>query len=183
MLAWLRRLADVYFRLLDHLLVVLMAAMVAMVLGNVVLRYGFNSGITVSEELSRFGFVWLTFLGAVAGAREGSHLGVDLVVRKLPHAGRAICLAASEALIVLCCVLFFVGTWAQREVNLDNLAPVTEIPLEWVYAVAYVCSASIGAIALVKLVRLATGRLSDDEMVIVANSEERVALETPEAAR
>jgi hypothetical protein len=41
-----------------------LAAMVVLVFGNVVLRYGFNSGIAVSEELSRWLFVWLTFMGA-----------------------------------------------------------------------------------------------------------------------
>ncbi|MEO5883317.1 MAG: TRAP transporter small permease subunit, partial [Caldimonas sp.] len=45
----------------------MLATMVVLVFGNVVLRYGFNSGITASEELSRFLFVWLTFMGAVVG--------------------------------------------------------------------------------------------------------------------
>ena len=46
-----------------------LALMVVMVFGNVVLRYGFNSGITVSEELSRWLFVWMTFLGAIVALR------------------------------------------------------------------------------------------------------------------
>ena len=46
-----------YCKLLEVLLVALMVAMVVMVFGNVVLRYGFNAGITVSEELSRWAFV------------------------------------------------------------------------------------------------------------------------------
>ena len=48
-------------RLIDLLLAVALAIMVVLVFGNVVLRYGFNSGITTSEELSRWLFVWLTF--------------------------------------------------------------------------------------------------------------------------
>ena len=54
--------------------------MVVLVFGNVVLRYGFNSGITVSEELSRWLFVWLTFLGAIVALREHGHLGTDMLV-------------------------------------------------------------------------------------------------------
>ena len=46
-------------------MVLLLAAMVVMVFGNVVLRYLFDTGIDVSEELSRYFFVWLTFIGAV----------------------------------------------------------------------------------------------------------------------
>src|SRR5215217_7547897 len=107
----LQNLIDRFCRLLSGLMVLFLGAMVVMVLGNVVLRYGFNSGITVSEELSRFLFVWLTFLGAVVGLREGAHLGVDTLVRKLPILGRKLCFALSEALMLLCCALFFVGTW------------------------------------------------------------------------
>jgi hypothetical protein len=44
--------------------------MVVMVFGNVVLRYAFNSGITVSEELSRWLFVWMTFMGAVVALKD-----------------------------------------------------------------------------------------------------------------
>ena len=56
---WLGR----YTRALDMLSGLCLAIMVVLVFGNVVLRYTMNSGITVSEELSRWLFVWLTFMG------------------------------------------------------------------------------------------------------------------------
>ena len=68
-----------YCRLLEVFLVVCLTIMVALVFGNVVLRYAFNSGITISEELSRWLFVWLTFMGAVIGLREHSHLGSEML--------------------------------------------------------------------------------------------------------
>ncbi|NOK07324.1 TRAP transporter small permease subunit, partial [Myxococcus xanthus] len=58
----MERWMDRYCRLLDFLMAGALAVMVAMVFGNVVLRYAFNTGITVSEEVSRWLFVWLTFL-------------------------------------------------------------------------------------------------------------------------
>ena len=57
-------IVDKAFSAVEALLALAMAAMVAMVFGNVVLRYLFGCGIVVSEELSRFLFLWLTFLGA-----------------------------------------------------------------------------------------------------------------------
>ena len=65
-----------------------LAVMVVLVFGNVVLRYRFNSGITVSEELSRWLFVWVTFLGAIVALREHAHLGTDALVSRLPRAGK-----------------------------------------------------------------------------------------------
>ena len=82
----LGKLIDAICRLFSVLMVACLALMVVMVFGNVVLRYGFNSGITVSEELSRWLFVWMTFLGALVAMREHAHLGTDMLVARLPPA-------------------------------------------------------------------------------------------------
>ena len=68
---------DRYCRLLSVLMVACLALMVVLVFGNVVMRYAFNSGFTLSEELSRWLFVWMTFLGAVVALNERGHLGTD----------------------------------------------------------------------------------------------------------
>jgi len=77
--------------------------MVVLVFGNVVLRYGFNSGISVSEELSRWLFVWLTFMGAIIGLREHAHLGTDMLVGRLGPLGKKVCLVGAYALMLLMC--------------------------------------------------------------------------------
>ena len=64
-----------YTRALDMLGGLFLAIMVVLVFGNVVLRYGFNSGIVFSEEVSRFLFMWLTLIGALIVLREHGHLG------------------------------------------------------------------------------------------------------------
>ncbi|POR48605.1 TRAP transporter small permease [Bosea psychrotolerans] len=160
------------FKLIEALLAALLLAMVVMVFGNVVLRYVFNSGIVVSEELSRFCFVWLTFIGAVLAMRDGSHLGMDTVVRALSRRGRLICFALSQALILTCCIMLFEGTWVQHEVNSTTAAPVTGLPMIWVYGVSYVTALGIGFHAAVKLWRVATGVIRDDELIDVSESEE-----------
>ena len=50
---------------LETVIVVSLALMAILVFGNVVLRYAFDSGIAVSEELAWLFFVWLIFLGAI----------------------------------------------------------------------------------------------------------------------
>ena len=76
------KIVDAYFWLLKVLIALFLAIMVVLVFGNVFLRYAFNSGITVSEEVSRWLFVWLTFLGAIVAMREHGHLGVDSLVKR-----------------------------------------------------------------------------------------------------
>ena len=68
------KLMSHYCRLLTALSVISLAVMVVLVFGNVVMRYGFNSGLTLSEELSRWLFVWMPFMGAIVALNERTHL-------------------------------------------------------------------------------------------------------------
>ena len=161
-----RRLSgvDMLFKGVEGLLAALLLAMLAMVLGNVILRYGFGTGITVSEELSRTMFVWITFIGAVVATREGTHLGVDSLVAHLPHGGKVACAVLSELIILGCCILIFWGTRRQHEVNATTASLVTGMPLIWVFGIGYVMSVGIGVLAVHKLWRIATGAIDDAEL-------------------
>jgi TRAP-type C4-dicarboxylate transport system permease small subunit len=160
------------FKVIEFVLAALLLGMVIMVFGNVVLRYAFNSGIDVSEELSRYFFVWLTFIGAIIAMHEGSHLGMDTFVAKLGRRGKIACLALCQGLILLCCAMLVWGTWRQHEVNATTMAPVTGLPMIWVYGIGYVTGAAIAVHALHKLWRIASGRIADDELIAISESEE-----------
>lgn len=123
-----------FTRSLEVCIALCLACMAVLVFGNVVLRYGFNSGITFSEEISRLLFVWLTFLGTILASREHAHLGVDSLVKRLPHGARQACILVSGVLMILMCGLLFWGSLKQAEINLDNAMPVSGIPYASVYA-------------------------------------------------
>ncbi|MDB5856406.1 MAG: tripartite ATP-independent periplasmic transporter DctQ [Ramlibacter sp.] len=167
----LKKVAD---HALEGIVVLCMSLMLVLVFGNVVLRYGFNSGITASEELSRYLFVWLVFLGAIVAMKEHAHLGVDTLVRHLPAWGKRACLVASNLLMLASCGVLFAGSWTQTLINLDNASPVTGLPVAWMYAAGLVASFGIAVLILASFVRLLSGRLADSELVLVAESEERV---------
>jgi TRAP-type transport system small permease protein len=172
------RVVDGYFFLLKVLIALFLAIMVVLVFGNVVLRYAFNSGITVSEEISRWLFVWLTFIGAVIAMREHGHLGVDTLVKRLPPMGKKICLVVSQLLMLYATWLFLVGSWEQTKINWDVAAPASGLSTGWFYGVGLVFSVSVGAILLYDLYRVLTGQLSDEELVMVKESEEQEELES-----
>jgi TRAP-type transport system small permease protein len=152
------------FKAMEGLLVLLLAAMVVMVFGNVLLRYLFDTGIDISEELSRFFFVWLTFIGAVVVGRENAHLGVETLVIRLGDVGRKLCMVLSDSFVVLCCVVFFWGTWQQAGVNASNYAPITEISMLWIYGVGYFTSLGLGGMAILRILRVVSGRLDEQEL-------------------
>lgn len=132
--------------------------MIAMVFGNVVLRYGFNSGITISEEVSRMIFVWLTFGGAFLVARDEGHLGVPAFVNMMPPKGRLACRISVELASLFCMSLLVMGCWAQAKINMTNYSPASGIPLGVTYLAGIACGLGIAGLNLQKLVRLATGR-------------------------
>ena len=168
----MQRGIDLLFKAVEALLAVLLLGMVVMVFGNVVLRYAFNSGIQVSEELSRIFFVWLTFIGAIVAMRDGSHLGMDNVVSKFGRRGKLVCLTLSQCMILLCCVMLFWGTWRQHEVNATTVAPATGMSMIWVFGVGYLTSVAMIVHALHKLWRIASGKITDDELIEISESED-----------
>ena len=180
---WIDKATTAYCKLLEALIVALLLAMVVMVFGNVVLRYGFNSGITVSEELSRWAFVWLTFLGAVIAVKENGHLGTDMLVGRLGPVGKKVCLAVAEMGMIYCAWLIFSGALSQTRINADVEAPVSGWSMGWVYASGVVFAVSAGLFHLIKVGKLLTGKLSDDELVTVQESEDLAKLEAEAKAK
>ena len=163
----LQHAIDSFFRLLELLIVVLMGAMVFMVFGNVVLRYGFNSGIDVSDEMARYCFIWLTYIGAMVAMREGAHLGVDSLVKRLSVGGKKAALFVSEALMLLCNGLFLLGTWKMHELQVSNVSPVVGLSMIWVYGIGYLVAAVMGLFNLNVMWRIVSGRITESELVQV----------------
>lgn len=144
--------------LFSLLMVACMAVMVVMVFGNVVLRYGFNSGITVSEELSRWLFVWMTFLGAFVALHKRRHLGTDVVQARLPLAARRVCFVIARLLMLFVCVLIVRGGWEQVLINRATRSPVTETPVALFYASGVVFGALACGVLLNELWQMLRGR-------------------------
>ncbi|RUT35097.1 TRAP transporter small permease [Arsenicitalea aurantiaca] len=155
---------DYLTRGIEVILVLLLASMAVMVFANVVMRYGFNSGLAISEEMSRFFFVWLTFIGAVVTFKENGHLGVETLVRMFGRRGRMICMALTNALIIMCAVILFWGTWLQQPINASVIAPVSRMPMIYVFGVTYFAAVGIGIIAAVRLFRVLTNTVSEAEL-------------------
>lgn len=144
----MKRLIDLYCRVLGALMALLLAVMVVLVFGNVVLRYGFNSGIAFSEEVSRWLFVWLTFVGAVVALHEKAHMTLGEVVSALSPKLQRICYLLALVLMLWVTYLIFAGSWAQTVINIPNAAPVTGWSQGWFYGSGVFFAISSGIILL-----------------------------------
>jgi TRAP-type C4-dicarboxylate transport system permease small subunit len=168
----MNRLIDGYCDLLERLMALLLAAMVVLVFGNVVLRYAFNSGITVSEEIARWLFVWMTFLGAIVALKEHGHLGTDMLVGRLGKRGKTLCLVTGQLLMLYATWLLFWGALAQARINADVHAPVTGASMAIFYASGVVFAVSAALLLLRELWRALSGQVRDEDLVMVQESED-----------
>lgn len=169
-------LIDRYCRVIETLIALALATMVLLVFGNVLLRYVFNSGIAISEEMSRWLFVWLTFMGAVVAVKEQAHLGTDFLLAKLPPWLQRGCLVVSYMLMLYCTWLLFSGAWTQTWINLDVEAPVSGASVGVFYASGVFFAASSGVILLRQLWLVLSGQVRDDDLVNIRESEELAQL-------
>lgn len=145
------------YRLADTAMALTLGVMAAAVFVNVVLRYGFGSGIAASEELSRLLFVWMVFIGATAAYPLGEHMAFTSLL--LPLRGRMgglplkLMTLVIHLLVVLTCVLVGWGAWQQVVVGMDSKSVVLGYPAALLPLPAFLSAAAIGVMALVNLVR------------------------------
>lgn len=166
---------DLFFRGLQLLMALALAVMVVLVFGNVVLRYGFSSGIQVSEELSRWLFVWVTFLGAVVAMRQRAHLGTDVVVSRLSRRGKQLCAVLGQLAMLGTLVLLMRGAWLQARINWDVEAPGSGLSMAWVYGVGVVFALIGVPVLLAELARTLRRDASEEDLRLSTESEERLA--------
>jgi len=171
----MERIIEGYFGALRLFVVVALAAMVVLVFGNVVLRYAFNTGITVSEEVARWLFVWMTFVGSVLALRKHAHLGMDSLVARLPVAARKAAFLVSNLLMLGALWLLLKGSWQQTIINLDNRAPATGWSSGWYYGVGIFFAIAAGLLVLRNIYDVVTGKVAVADLIQVQESEDMPA--------
>ena len=142
-------------RITNTLMATCLGVMAVSVFVNVVLRYGFGSGVAASEELSRLLFVWMVFIGATAAYPAGEHMAFTSLVGMLKNKPLPMMLmtALIRVAVILGCALVGWGAWQQVVVGLDSKSVVLGYPTALLPLPALLCTAAIGVMALIELVQ------------------------------
>lgn len=160
-------------KLLNIAIAFSLAAMSLSVFGNVVLRYVFNSGLTWSEEMSRYFFVWMVFLGAIAALKDKMHLGVDIVVNALPKGLQKVAFLISNAIVLYLLWLILEGSWKMTLLNMNSTGPATGMPLSFLYGIGVLSSIWMMIIIIASLFKAIRGK--SDNLTIVQSSDDVLA--------
>lgn len=136
---------------IDVIMAVILTCMVALVFTNVVLRYGFSSGLRPSVELSRLGLVWVVMLGAAVVLRRGEHLAVaEFSERLFPKAVpvlRRIC----WVIVLISVGMLYVGSYRQMMSNWSDISQLTGLPSALFYLAGVVSGLLMGLIAFMRI--------------------------------
>lgn len=145
------RLFGALWRFIDILMALTLVTMIALVFSNVVLRYGFQSGLRPSVELSRLGLVWLVMLGAAVVLRRNEHLAVAEFSEVLFPRAVPILRRLSYAVILFAVLMLFWGAFNQMNANWNNISQLTGLPSALFYLAGVISSVAMSVIALVRI--------------------------------
>ena len=126
------------FRKLQELFIGAGILIIAFVLfANVVLRYLFNSSIEWAEEFTRYGIVWITFIGASVCVYKGAHLGIDSALAFFSQKGVKVILRAVN---LICLTFTLIFTILSLKITLKvwetgQLSSTLGIPMYIIYGV------------------------------------------------
>jgi TRAP-type C4-dicarboxylate transport system permease small subunit len=125
----------------DYSLGVLVATVVVLALVEVLSRYVLHYSFFFSEEITRFLFIWMVFLGGSVGVKRATHFKLDAFARKMGASSERRFLLTRDSCVVLFSVLLLIGGIRVVELNMRNLSPATALPMGYVYAIVPISAA------------------------------------------
>lgn len=169
---------DKLFKGIDYLTGILTGLMVLFVFMNVVLRTCFNSGLTWSEELSRYLFVFVTYVGAISAMRVNGHLGVDTLISRVPRPLQMVMYVVSQLVIAaLMCILVH-GSGKMVLQNTESRTAALGISYALLYSVGIITGVSIAAMAVANIVYAVTHPSEISSIVSMTTDEDEIMAET-----
>jgi TRAP-type transport system small permease protein len=95
-----------------------------------------------------------------------------MLISRLPRAGKKACFIAAHLLMLYMCWLMARGGWQQTVINYQTTSAVMEASMAWFYASGVVFAVLAGMILVYELFRLLSGRLRDEDLVAIAESDD-----------
>jgi TRAP-type C4-dicarboxylate transport system permease small subunit len=109
------------------------SSLVVDVSAAVFFRYVLNDSLVWAEEMARYLFVWITFIGGGLGVAKNIHVGVDSLVILLPNTFRKLVVVCVDmAIVIFLVTLIVVGAQFVR-FGMSVRSLLIDIPMGYVY--------------------------------------------------
>jgi len=112
-----------------------MFAMATIIFAQVISRYVVGKPFTWSEELGRYIFVWMSFLGMAVAVKEGSHVALDVILQKLSGYKKKILITINNVMVLLFGVIVTYSGIRLFYIGIGQSSPTLRIPMQYIYLV------------------------------------------------
>lgn len=130
----MRRVLDHVERLLVVAVVLLLAAFTVVVTYQVLSRYvGFVPRFIWTQEISRFCFIWMVFLGAAIGVRRQTHFQIDVFPSTMPRWAQRLVVAFVALVTAAVVAAALLGGYEFFQIGFRRTSTTSGIRLAWVY--------------------------------------------------
>lgn len=120
-------------RATEVLLIGLMAAIVVLVFSQVVLRYGLRNAPPWTEEMARWLFTWVIFIGTPVAYKRKAHIVIDILIVRISERPRRVVEAAVLALGAAFLAVVVVEGIRTMQIAAGSVSSVMEISLAYVF--------------------------------------------------
>ncbi len=148
------RITMFVLRMVRWALVGIFSVMIAATFAQVVFRYLLRSPLPWSEELARYCFVWIVFLGATLGLERGVHIGVDILTILLPRRVQRWLSVVNEFLMLAFVLVIIAASVAVVDANRLQFSPALGLQMAKIYLAIPL---GMAVMALVLIRKLAEG--------------------------
>lgn len=177
----MNKLLDKVFRGIDIFTGILTGAMVLFVFLNVVLRMVFNSGLTWSEELARYLFVAVTYIGAISAMRANAHMTVDMVISKVKPPLQMLFYLVSQGLIAALMLILVHGSYKMVLQNTAARTAALGIPYALLYSLGILTGVAICVLAVAYIFYAVTHPAEIAKIVTVSTEDDEILAEAANA--
>ena len=139
----------------------LMFVMMGLTFTQVVARYLMHHSLSWSEEVGRYVFVWISFLGLAAAFRSGAHVALDILSDMLAPAPRRVLAIINTSFIALLAATLFFGGVALMKFGMRQRSPALDLPMYLVYVVIPISGVALGYFAVRSVWEHLTSKVED----------------------
>ena len=151
---FMKRPNDFLFRALVILASVSLAVLSLLVIYSVVMRYVFSDAPDFVEPIALLLVIVIAMFGAALKVREGGHIGLDSLVKKLSPRGQLVATAFQHICLIVLAVAIFFGCLQMVEATAEDRIPIIGLPESLRYCVPVIASVCIAMFSFENLLAL-----------------------------
>lgn len=116
--------------------IILMSLMTIIIFIQVIMRYVMDNSLVWSEELARYLFIWLIYIGISYGAKIMKHIKIEAALGLFPKKFRPIVVLIGDSLFLGFSVFiaYTAFTVVQKQLVLGQTSPAMQMPMWIIYA-------------------------------------------------